>query len=470
VRTPTGSTAASVLALLLVVGAITNGGPTMASGPSARPLAVPGIDQLQHIVFVVMENHAFDNYFGTYCGKVGSNCPVSVNGIPAGVCMPKNPFNTSGKKGCVKPFALTGESSASLPHLWSSSNLAWNGGKMNGFYYAENNVSLTMGHYNGSTIPVYWDMAQEFGLSDNFFSATRTYSTPNHWYLFAANTPAIIHTAVLSTFNLTEKHVYLNEANATKSVENLLVQQHGAVTWRDYDWNLTTYHAAITNLNGANPGSAYANWNVLAAPNISYTQSSHFAGPSRFFTDITNGQLPNVSWMIPQSPYSDHPVANLTRGQNWVASIVNAVENSTYWNHTAIFVTWDDYGGFYDHVAPPTLDPWGLSFRVPLLVISPWTSPGLVNHTQMDFESILHMTEYKFNLGCLNTLDCNATLPLGFFNWSLHRAPAFFHNFGFARYPYVPFQGLGQVYIENPSDFDVSGPPIPLAEAANLED
>ena len=176
---------------LLVASALLTPVPVGSAIPTARvALLAEGSGQLQHIVFVVMENHAFDNYFGTYCQVVGAFCPDTANGIPAGVCMPKDPYNVTGQTGCVRPFNLTGETSKNPPHLWSNSNLAWDGGKMDGFYYAEKNWTLPMGHYNGSTIPVYWDMAQEFGLGDNFYSATRTYSLPNHWYIVAGQSPA----------------------------------------------------------------------------------------------------------------------------------------------------------------------------------------------------------------------------------------------------------------------------------------
>jgi phospholipase C len=129
---------------------------------------------------------------------------------------------------------------------------------------------------------------------------------------------------------------------------------------------------------------------------------------SQVLTDIANGQLADVVWVTPAQAASDHPKVNNGSGPSWVASVVNAIGNSQYWNNTAIFITWDDWGGFYDHVTPTIYNSFELSFRVPLIVVSPYAKPGYVSHAQHEFGSILKFTEETFGLPSLNTTDARA--------------------------------------------------------------
>ncbi|MFI5418818.1 MAG: phospholipase C [Candidatus Lutacidiplasmatales archaeon] len=440
-----------IVGLLMVSGAIA----AHSSNPSPARQGV--WNNIQHVIVVMMENHAYDNFFGTYCLVVSSACPHNASGIPPGTCLPVNLTNASA--GCVAPFNFTvgNLSSHNLNHTYVSSHMSYNNGAMNGFIPAENS-SLTMGTYNGSVIPVYWDIAQKFGLGDNFFSSVLTYSITNHWYLIAGQSPALILNAPLvpqgGWVGLWNAHNYLNEANNTKTVEQELQHRQG-VSWAYYDWPLTTYSKAINILNANTDGTAYSNWNPLAAKIQSYkgATANHFVARNQFFGDLTNGTLPNVSWVIPDAKFSDHPPANISNGENWISTIVNSVEASPEWNSTALFLSWDDFGGYYDHVAPPQIDKWGLGFRAPLLVISPWTPAGLVVHHQLQFESLLAFIEFRWGLGCLDNRDCSAPLPTSFFNFHIHRAPVFFGNATSATYPYshVP---SGHAYRESVSNFN----------------
>ncbi|MCI4319036.1 MAG: hypothetical protein L3K23_02750 [Thermoplasmata archaeon] len=419
---------------------------------SAAPTnSVGKFSAIKHIVLVLMENHAFDNYFGTYCQVMGPYCPDAANGIPAGTCLPINLTNAS--QGCIRPYNFTKANltTRSPPHTWNVSHIDYNNGSMNGFYQGEKTGSVPFGTYNGSVLPVYWDMAQEFGLSDNFYSSTLTNSLPNHWYIVAGTTPAIIHKGILADFSTRQKHVYLDEANVTPTIEQELVNK-SSVSWKYYDWSLLPYSTAINNFGAEAAGSAYNIWNPFAGKNQSYALTSHFVPVPHFFQDVKGANFPALSWVIPEPNFSDHPMANLTRGENLVSSVVNAVAQSRNWNSTAIFVTWDDFGGFYDHVAPPQIDGYGLSFRVPFLVISPWTPAGQVDHTTLSFDSVLHFEEWRFGLGCLTSRDCNATLPSAFFNFSIHRSPISFPSALSAAYPYVAHSPANG-YIEDSVDF-----------------
>ena len=125
-------------------------------------------------------------------------------------------------------------------------------------------------------------------------------------------------------------------------------------------------------------------------------------------TDIANGQLPAVSWVIPNGQASDHPVGTDGSGPSWVASIVNAIGSSPYWSNTAIFIAWDDWGGWYDHVAPTVINSYEYGFRVPLIVVSPFAKPGYISHVTHDFGSILKFIEKVYNLPSLGYADAPA--------------------------------------------------------------
>ncbi|MCI4367608.1 MAG: hypothetical protein L3K08_07645, partial [Thermoplasmata archaeon] len=276
-------------------------------------------------------------------------------------------------------------------HDYNSTIAAYDNGSMDGFYLAENRGLDPFGYYNGSTNPIYWDMAEEYGLSDHFFSAYPSYSLPNHWYLVAGQAPAAIHWQKIGPHlppyihaNLT---AYLKEANQTPSLEALLVNH--STTWKYYDAPLfPTYQkavkAVITPFGNA---GAYAYWDPLAAQEASYTAANrtHFVNNTRFFANAAAGRLPQVSIVIPHANESDHPLYSHDLAQEWAASVVDAVEGSPDWNSTAIFLTWDEYGGFYDHAAPPTRNGQMLGFRVPLLVISPYTPVGVIGSGLGDF-------------------------------------------------------------------------------------
>ncbi len=366
-----------------------------------------------------------------------------------------NPQNVS--LGCVTPFNFTARNltTVDLNHWQEAARPAWNNGSMNGFYQAEGGSRTPFGTYNGTLIPTYWDMAQKFGLADHMFSSALSYSLPNHWYLVAAQEPAVLDPmpGPLLDKKIPAHHLYLNQSNATETVEQEL-NQHSNVSWAYYDYPLHTYQSAInayTDVVGKS--GAYNNWNPLAAQAQSYTPSnaSHFLNTSAFFNDTKDNQLRNISWVIPDTGESDHPPGNLTEGQNFVASVVNAIGASKYWNSTAIFVSWDEYGGFYDHVAPPVVDSVGDSFRVPLLVISPWTPAGFVSHTNYSFDSILAFLEWHWGLGCIGPRDCSANLPTDFFRLHTHRAAIFFPDWANATYPYTPPRSGAPPFIEDPT-------------------
>jgi phospholipase C len=395
----------------------------------------PSDTHLRHIITVVMENHDYDNLFGTYCLTLGTYCTSTGNGIPIGTCVMY--FVTMPQYGCIKPYSLTNRSLnvSDLPHDWISGTKAYANGTLNDFFNAEEDSTVPFGHYNGTTVPISWDLAEQYGLGDNFFAGNLSYSLPNHWDLVAGTAPNISYNSYIKSGS--DRVSYLHQANATPTIENLL--NGTSVSWDYYDFallNQTQSDRAVS------WGSAYDFWSPLAGTSESYApnESVHFAPRQQFLTDLSDGSLPQLSWVIPSATYSEHPGYNITEGEGWLAQLVDAVEASPDWASTAIFVTWDDYGGWYDHVVPTFDGSDLLSFRAPLLVISPYARENLISHQYLTFFSLLHFVEWQFGLGCLTTLDCNAPLPFSFFDFNqTARLPIMFPTaWSQARYPMPP--------------------------------
>jgi phospholipase C len=440
---------ASFFFLLLVPIVSPAAGATASVGFVLLPRTIePSSFPISHIVYVIMENHAYDNYFGTYCTKLGKYCDLTANGIPTGTCVPKVPGNAS--MGCVVPYALPKSSvqvSQGGPHNWLSSHTSYDNGSMDGFFAASHEKTM-MGYYTGSTLPAYWNWAEQFGLGDNFFSSALSFSLPNHWFAVAAQAPpesedpstsgptfpGMGHPAPLNPGT----ELYLNQSNSTVALDDELTASN--VSWKYYDMSLlnATYQRAVNQTVHGNTSqpSVFDFWDPLAAKAESYSPSieSHFVNRSDFFSDAAAGQLPSVAWIIPSFAESDHPPANLSVGEAFVSSIFNAIQNSSEWNSTAVFVTWDEYGGYYDHVAPPQVDGYGYGFRVPLLVMSAYTPVGYISPVVSHFESVLALIEWRFGLGNLSARDGGATLPLDYFDLNATPRPAD-HVFPTAPYP-----------------------------------
>ena len=443
--------AAIAVPALLLLGA--PGLPAAHAAPATASKIQLFDSHISHIVFLMQENHAFDNLYGTYCPTTGAYCSSAVNGIPSGVCIPKIPVFPS--LGCVAPFDLGAHNltlPSDLPHDWNASHRAIDLGRMDGFVASAG--PFAMGHYNGSTVPVYWDLAEQYALADDFFSPVASYSLPNHWDAIAPYAPSASNIVRTLTALPTQQRSYLNQSNATPSIEDELA--NSSVSWKYYDFPLPTYTVAIAH---SPTGVAYDYWNPMAARNQSYTAglSSHFVNRTDILGDAANGTLPGLSWVMPSPPISDHPPYNLTRGEDWVAKVVDALEGSPEWNSTLLFVSWDEFGGFYDHVLPPHASGVGDGFRVPLLAVGPWVRQGYVDPVNMTFESILHLMEKRFHLGCLGPGDCRAPLPLSMFDFQRHRprAPIYFPDFVNATYP-MPLQSSGLL------------PPFPSVQSAPL--
>jgi phospholipase C len=408
-------------------------------------LVTPATFPIHHLVFVIMENHAYDNYFGTYCQALGPYCPETGRGLNLSYCIPLYPSNLSA--GCQRPYELNiSDEKDDMIHNYKSSHEAYNNGSMNNFYVAEHEDNHTFGYYGPNVIPTYWDYAEQYALGDDFFSSTLSYSLPNHWFIIAAQAPAEAENNSLAkgpnnTLSAADR-TYLNEANDTRTVQDLLLGT--GVTWKMYDDGMAaSYQQAIQGSAGVTSGiSAFNYWNPMLSRAETYSGlfQANFVLQSQFFQDAGAGTLPDLSWVIPTWNQSDHPPNSLAEGQQFVAHVIEAVERSPEWNSTAVFVTWDDYGGYYDSVVPPQIDQWGLSFRVPLLVVSPYTPEGYISDHFAYFESFLHMAEWQYGLPNITARDGNAPLLTNYFDTQAHPRPAWIVS-NLSVYP-IPFQNL----------------------------
>lgn len=388
------------------------------AGPTQRSLGPPvawgpGSTPIKHIITVVMENRVYDNLFGSYCMVYGPYCSSVGNGLLSLACIPENASNVSA--GCVRPYNFTARQliTPDIPHDWVSALAAYDNGTNLGFYLAEHAATVPFGEYNGSTDPIFWDMAEQYASSDNFFAANLSYSLPNHWYLLAGQAPPISYDSYVK--NVTDRSTYLDEANLTSTIQDRLNGTN--VSWKYYDYSLLPYNLSIKTTGF---GTAFDYWNPLAGRAESYTNTSasHIVPRTDILSDLANGTLPDLSWVVPIANASTHPGYNITLGESWVAQLVDAVENSSYWNSTAIFVVWDDYGGWFDHVPPPKVLSKVLSFRSPILVISPYAKENYISSQFLDFFSLLRYDEWTFGIACMTPLDCSAPLPFDFFDYN----------------------------------------------------
>ncbi len=250
-------------------------------------------------------------------------------------------------------------------------------------------VNNTLSYYDWHQIPNYWEYARRYTLCDNFFSSLAGPSEPNHLYTVAAQSGGLVNNPPPGINGQDGVYTFPTMAE--------LLERSG-VSWKYYDEK-------------PNP-QKHSLWNPM--PGFRAFQKSpalmaHLVGLDQFYADVKSGNLPEVCWIVPTAIDSEHPPADSARGMRHVTDLVNAIMQSSAWKDTAVVITWDDYGGFYDHVPPPQIDQYGYGPRVPTLVLSPYAKRGAICHTRFDFTSPLKLIEAKYGLPPLSTRDASAS-------------------------------------------------------------
>ncbi|MFB3739930.1 MAG: phospholipase C, partial [Candidatus Velamenicoccus archaeovorus] len=351
---------------------------------------------IKHVVFLIKENRTFDNLFGTFPGADGAR-----SGMDDGVRRPL----TRG---------TDGRTSDDLPHCYNCAIAAWNGGKMDGFNQSATADRWAYTQLHRDQLPNYWRWARRFVLADNFFASAQGPSFPNHLYSIAAQSGGAHdnprrHGFFSNTFGCDAPPqqvvpVYDSEGRVRYVPPCFDFETEGDLLNRhDIPW---AYYAATEQQRGY-IWSAYSA--IRRYREHPKAWQRHIRPVDDVVRDIKLNRLPPVTWITPRFELSEHPEYNFCHGENWTTRVIDAIMRSPMWEDTAIFLTWDDYGGFYDHVPPPQVDDFGFGFRVPLLVISPYAKEGVVDHHLGEFSSVLRFIEDNWGLVQLTHRDRDAT-------------------------------------------------------------
>lgn len=390
--------------------------PTQNTSP---PPAPPGLEKIQHFVFIMQENRSFDHYFGTYPG---------VEGIPPGICLP-----TGTSAPCIAPHHDTAVNNDGGNHDWTNAIPDIDGGLMDGFALSANapsNPANVMGWHDYHDIPNYWDYASLYVLQDRLFESIASYSLPAHLYMLAGQSGGY-YSMVLQ-----------NTPTSYNFPEITLLLGSGQIDWRYYvNRGQVPGAADVGGSQEEADETTYSFWNPLPAfPAVKNdsTQFPRLTNATQFYTDAQNGTLPQVSWVIPNLALSEHPPSSITDGMTYVTGLINAVMNSPQWNSTAIFVAWDDWGGFYDHVDPPQVDQYGLGIRVPGIVISPYSRQGYIDHKTYSFESWLKIVEERFGIAPMTGRDNTANDMIDAFDFTQQPRPPIILSTTGTNYPPAP--------------------------------
>ena len=383
----------------------------------------PGIHKIRHVVVLMQENRSFDDYFGHFPGADGI---PTVHGHPVPCLAPAR------GQPCHRLYADHADVNGGGPHGYSNFAADLDHGRMDGFLRqgrrahqrchdpndpacSNGTGSDVLGFHTRSDIPNYWKLAHRYVLQDHMFEPVRSWSLPEHLYQVSewsakcrnrqastcVNRPELVGRHPLSGYvGKSHRPLRKRPVYAWTDLTYLLHQRH--VSWGYYvtpgsepdcrnDRALDCRHVSQRPVT---PGI----WNPL--PNFVDVQQDHqlenIAPTSDFVRRARTGHLPAVSWVIPSGTVSEHPPGRVSAGQSYVTRLVDSVMSGPDWKSTAIFLAWDDWGGFYDHVRPPYVDHNGYGFRVPAMVISPYARRGVVDHQTLSFDAYVKFIEDDF--------------------------------------------------------------------------
>ena len=410
--------------LTTVIVCVSCAGPASIAGASPGPTATAasGTGKIQHVVVIMQENRSFDEYFGLYPGADGL---PRANGSFT-VCVP-DPATA----GCVKPFHDPTDRNGGGPHGSANAAADMDAGKMDGFIgqaekgkkgcgsavdpSCSNAVTAdVMGYKDARDIPNYWTYANDFVLQDQMFQPNASWSFPEHLYLVSEWSAKCSGVAdpMSCTTNIDAPGSpigggagKINGSDqaarnfAWTSLPYLLYMHH--VSWKYYvaeglqpDCEDDAATCAPKQQRVGTPDI----WNPLPGFTDVRTdgQLSNIQTIDHFYSDVKAGNLPAVSWVVPNGVVSEHPPALVSSGQAYVTGLINAIMSSPAWSSIAIFLSWDDWGGFYDHVMPPSVDGAGYGLRVPGIVISPYARQGYIDHQTLSHDAYVKFVEDVF--------------------------------------------------------------------------
>lgn len=415
----------SILSILvlaaILISACSNSSGNLVSLGAIQPLSngqnPTGIHKIQHVIIIMQENRSFDSYFGTFPGADG--IPMN-NGVPT-VCI-NDPLTGQ----CVKPYHDTQVINQGGPHGAQNAIADINGGQMDGFIQQQeigkivckNTKSLVchptslpdvMGYHDAHEIPNYWTYASQFVLQDHMFEPNASWTLPAHLFAVSGWSAKCATKDPMSCTNALQKPDGFASTTLSKNHQP-----------PNYAWTDLTYLLYKNNVSwayyvsaGNQPDCANNAMDCVTLPQKALTpelfnplpwfetvqqdgQTGNIQDLSNFYRAAREGTLPSVAWIVPNNVTSEHPPASIRIGQAYVTGLINAIMQGPDWNSTAIFLTWDDWGGFYDHVVPPQVDQNGYGLRVPGIVISPYAKKGMIDHQTLSFDAYLKFIEDDF--------------------------------------------------------------------------
>jgi len=386
--------------------------------------AVAGLHKIRHVIVIMQENRSFDTYFGTYPGADG--IPMS-HGVPT-MCVP-DPVSST----CDRPYVDHYDVVRGGPHGAVQATADVDGGRMDGFVRSLASADHACGrgadpscvdgplytrdvlsYHTGSDIPNYWKYARNFVLQDHMFEPDASWSLPAHLFLVSEwSADCRTHHPSSCTNAPDQPGPNPPDPNTTRVASR---SASPIYAWTDLTYLLhkhqvswAYYVTAGTEPDCQNPATLSCVpvrqlprtpgiWNPLPYfDTVRHDgQEGNIQSVAQFYTAAKHGTLPAVSWVVPSGDVSEHPPATTSAGESYVTSLINAVMRGPDWDSTAIFLTWDDWGGFYDHVVPPVVDANGYGLRVPALVISPYAKRGYIDHQTLSFDAYAKFIEDDF--------------------------------------------------------------------------
>ncbi len=410
----------TLVALLAALALVAAGCGKSAVAKDGSDVIPAGIHRIKHVIVIMQENRSFDNYFGTYPGAVGFARDASGKFT---ACLPS-------KHGrCKRPYHDAADINGGAAHALTSAEADIDHGKMDGFVKTaetsfrgcpvhENPICAgkgpvdVMGYHDAREIPNYWKYANDFVLQDHMFASSLSWSLTEHLFIVSGWAAKCSSAAPSSCKNDLAGSYKVRQLNSAARTGKPVID----FSWTDLTYLLRTHHVSWRYYveKGLQPDCA--DDAERTCPRVGQdAQTPGIWNPLPLFVDVkqagqlvnvqdvsafqkaaATGTLPSVSWIVPNGHDSEHPPGSVKAGQAWVTGLINDVMRSPDWNSTAIFLSWDDWGGFYDNVNPPRADANGYGIRVPGLVISPYARRGYVDHQVLSHDAYLKFIEDDF--------------------------------------------------------------------------